>query len=360
VVTVFAVFLLLVALELLLNQPRKAGPLIISGVLSLALASPFLLEMRPPPDQPSQMVSAIVLRQFQPLTDLYLALGVRSLWVWNLSYLAILPINYFMELGIFFLAGILWLRRPHRSPHDIRDHLMGGLLAVTLFLTCFFRFGVSFSNDFGSRGMIPAQFVLLLWAAELGAEYWRGEPSPLRVSRPLVRVGALLIFLGLASNVVGLLLSRGWVAFAEAGKAPLEMFSRYPNQGERLARLRSVYDWIRRNARSDSVVQENPSLGQTYMQSQYSERKTAIYFPIDILPPQNVDREYRQSFERLRPLFEGNTSGSQLRDSCAHLGINYLVVQDSDPAWLAPKSYVWTQKPVIESNRVRVFECLKR
>ena len=361
-VIVFAVFLLLVALELLLNHPRKAVPLIVSGIMGLALASPFLLEMRPPSDQPNPMVSAIMLRQFQPVTDLYLALGVKSLWVWNLSYLATLPINYFLELGIFFVAGILWWldRRSRNSPPDIRDHLMGGLLAITLFLTCFFRFGVSFSNDFGSRGIIPAQFVLLLWAAELGERHWRREPSSLLISPRLLRLAIALIALGLASNVFGLVLLRGRVAFAEAGKAPLEMFSRYPNQGERLLQLRSAYDWIRQNTPTDSVVQENPILGQTFMQSQYSERKTAVYFPIDILPEENINREYRQVFELLRPLFEGNASETQLRNSCAHLGIDYVVVQDSDPAWSARSSYVWTQKPVRESNRVRVFQCLNR
>jgi hypothetical protein len=358
-VIVFGTFLLLVALELLLNHPRQAIPLLAAGLIGLALASPFLLEMRPSPDQPNPMVSAIMLRQFQPLTDLYLALGVKSLWAWNLSYLALLPINYFLELGVFFLAGILWLldRRSRNSPPDIRDHLTGGLLAITLLLTCFFRFGVSFSNDFGGRGILPAQFVLLLWAAELGQRYWKADSSILQDCASTRRLAIALIVLGVASNVLGLVLLRGRVAFAEAGKAPLEMFSRYANEGERMAQLRSAYDWIRRNTAPDAVVQENPTLGQTFMQSQYSERSTAIYFPIDVLGEEKVDREYRVSFDLLAPLFETNASVHQMRTACAHLGIDYIIVQDNDPDWAAKNSYVWNDSPVAAFDRVRVFHC---
>src|SRR5205823_5651216 len=118
-----------------------------------------------------------------------------------------------------------------------------------------------------------AQFVLLLWSAELGERYWRRKQTPSRISPRLFRFAIGLIAIGLASNVLGFVLLRGRVAFAQAGKAPLEMFSRYANEGERLSQLRSAYDWIRKNTRSDTVVQENPSLGQTFMQSQYSERK---------------------------------------------------------------------------------------
>jgi hypothetical protein len=205
--------------------------------------------------------------------------------------------------------------------------------------------------------MLPAQFLLLLWAAEFAERHWEFKSMLLPNQRTFVRAAILLAILGVSSNILGLILLRGRVLFAEMGKAPIESFSRYQDEGERLNELRSAYEWIRSNTGPDVVVQENPVLGQTFMQAQYSERKTAIYYPVDPLPEESLDREYRPAFELIRPLFEGNASARQMAASCDGLGIRYLVVQDSDPVWSAKGSYVWTESPAFASPRVRVIRC---
>src|SRR5438309_12096557 len=94
----------------------------------------------------------------------------RNLWGKRL-YLArflLLPMNYFLELGFFFVAGIAYLYNLVKRRAPSRAELALVLLAaVSIFLCTFFRSGVITNNDLGWRGFLPAQFALLLWAGDL-------------------------------------------------------------------------------------------------------------------------------------------------------------------------------------------------
>jgi hypothetical protein len=83
-----------------------------------------------------------------------------------------LPLNYLLEFGLFFLiARYKW--RQHRAsgePLSRGDLASAIMLTISILVCTFMRSSVIGCNDLGWRGMLIAEFVLLLlWAADLFA-----------------------------------------------------------------------------------------------------------------------------------------------------------------------------------------------
>jgi preprotein translocase subunit Sss1 len=356
---VFAVFLLLVLIELLLNSPKQAVALGGSGLLALVLSAPLIQELRGNSWQSSATVFSIALRQFQPINEAFSSLGITSPLEWNLAYLLSLPLNFFLELGLFFVIGVWWakerLRLESRQEERLRGHLTAGLAAVSLILSSIVWMGTNFTNDFGMRGVLPAQFVLLLAGIEFyGTE---GAETTARPSRRLAQFVLVLAALGIATNVVDLVLLRTQFWFAESGKSRFSESHRFDNAGERFADLRTGYSWIRAHTARDAVVQEYPDISQTFAEGQYSERGTAVYGSFSSYMNGSDIQEYRKAYGDVLAVFSRKQPAAEMAEVCKRLGINYLAVQDIDPAWSDNASYVWTKTPAFAARRVRIFEC---
>jgi hypothetical protein len=56
------------------------------------------------------------------------------------------------------------------------------------------------------------------------------------------------------------------------------------------------------------------------------------------------------------PLFRGGTV-EQARTVCRQFGIQYLVVNGSDPAWNDRQGWFWALTPVVEDPDFRALEC---
>src|SRR5205085_1358213 len=89
-------------------------------------------------------------------------------WVMPVGSVLLLPLNYFMELGFFFLIGLFQWRRMLASRNFFgHRELCGFMMAATSVILCtFLRSGVIAINDLGTRGFLVAQFVLLIWGTE--------------------------------------------------------------------------------------------------------------------------------------------------------------------------------------------------
>jgi hypothetical protein len=48
---------------------------------------------------------------------------------------------------------------------------------------------------------------------------------------------------------------------------------------------------------------------------------------------------------------------NNLRSLCRRWSIDVLVAQKGDPAWRDPKSWVWTQQPIVANGYIRAFRC---
>ena len=100
--------------------------------------------------------------------------------------LAALPLNYFLELGFFGVASIVFLIGLRKS-RPLRPGVIAGitLAAVSVLVCTFLRSGTLEGNDLGWRGFLPAQFVMLLWAAALMVQRGeRAEASQLVAAQP--------------------------------------------------------------------------------------------------------------------------------------------------------------------------------
>src|ERR1051326_7962059 len=72
-------------------------------------------------------------------------------------------------MGFFFIVGVVqfkrfWRRRAHLTDSELCGVVM---LLTTVVMCSFVRSSVISSNDFGWRGFMFAQFILLIWGAEL-------------------------------------------------------------------------------------------------------------------------------------------------------------------------------------------------
>src|SRR5262249_50288627 len=88
-------------------------------------------------------------------------------WKRNIILLALLPANYFLE--IVFFAAVAWRRfRALRTrPLERWELALWVMLVSSVLLTTFVRSSVIQNNDLPWRGMLLAQFVLLLWGIDV-------------------------------------------------------------------------------------------------------------------------------------------------------------------------------------------------
>lgn len=360
VTLIFAIFLFIVVIELFLNSPRHVPPVLFSGVLAFILALPFLMDALVPATPNPPAVFHFAIRPFGPIVLLCEKLGVSSR-VWNLSNLAALPINFLMELGVFAVGGIWWLlERKHRAPeYRYRDDLVIGLAAVSLIIPSFVWSGMEISNDLGFRGVLPAQFVLIFCTAEFLSRYWKAgnqKVSGLRLSR----LAVIFLAIGIGSNILEIFILRGAIGTTSANTILRGDTMRVDTSAERLAQLRDAYAWIRNHTAQNAVVQENPVTTQMIPQGEYSQRRAAVYGSNPSYMIGENHAEYLAVLDQVKTIFTSESTVQTITPICRRLGIEYLVMQEGDPAWSSPRSYASQLKPLYSTPLVRIFPCGKQ
>jgi hypothetical protein len=361
VTIVFACFLLVVTVELLLNSSRHAWILIGSGLLSLLLISPFVFELNRHQRRGSSPLTSpfeITVRPFEPVDSVLRTLDVNSSLAWNLAHLLALPVNYLMELGFFFVVGIVWLYDYKRNgTRDIfRAHVQIGLLATSMVLVTFVAFGTASANDFGYRGILPAQFVLLLWAAEV---INRHEPmfSSWRFSGgPVAKIVLVTAVLGISTTLLGFVMMRGTIGRTGAGLDRYYATLRGPQPSERLYDLREAYLWIKKNTPEGSVVEENPMTVES-LSAHYGERRAAVYSWFDKGQTIESDGKSTLLFDNAMKLFTTGATIEEMKVACRNGKIDYIVSKNNDEAWFDRNSYIWKEKPIHSLRSVKVFRC---
>jgi hypothetical protein len=342
VTLVFAVFLSVWTLwNACHRQWSRALAWVVSGVVTAALALPFLLELAGKPGSQGSFLTGEV-RHFTPAMQWIFHLGVRGTLARNLGNLVSLPLNYFLELGFFFVAGWVFLRRKPTTPAESAARLM--LLSSVIFCSLV-RSNVILMNDLGARGMLIGQFILLLWGAA-----WLAAPTR---KTWLVKT---TIAVGLISSVFELVILRAYPVLADndivAGFTAIDPDD---DLGLRVFSAREVYQTLNRILPASAVVQHNPSNGQDLMAGLYADHQfalgdvdTAATFTGDSVGPEAV-------LARLKRLFEGQENDAQT--ICRQLGIDVLVVKDVDPAWDDPESWVWHTKELARADKAIAVAC---
>jgi hypothetical protein len=375
---VFAVFLLVWMVILFLRRHRsQAVSICVSGFAALVVASPYLLELvgRGPgspmragaPGGPATLLQFAV-KPFRPFNWIFeLGVGRQSL-----ADLLLLPLNYSLELGFFLIVGIIQCVTLWSSKSRISENQLCGftMAAVSLAICTFVRSSVIANNDLGWRGVMIAQFVLLIWGAELlsANEKWRtsgtprearGEPHGLFDRWRGLIVASLL--LGTAGTAYELVKIRFFAVVSDLGAAGTpNWLSPDRRLGARTYALRQLYEGLKRRTPADAIFQHNPNTNvEDFFHGMYADRQLAaeglscsVVFGGDASLCPTMMNE-------IRPMFENPTGfdSNRIDQECEGFSINVLIVKDIDPVWRDHESWVWKRKPLLANEYARAFHC---
>ncbi|HMD70069.1 MAG TPA: hypothetical protein VKF41_01930 [Bryobacteraceae bacterium] len=351
VAMVFALFLgLWLAVCLARGKWRETEALAISGAAAVALAGPFLAGLRDSFSHgPAPHLFVFHVRPFVPVELLLRYYGLARPWQLQAGDFLCLPLNYFVELGVFFVAGwMVWTRFREQKRAATSAELAGFLMLATSVLICTFgRSSIIPNNDLAWRGFLPAQFVLLLCAADV---------LPERASRS--RLVRLTLVLGLAGVIYDLAILRFYPVLSDAGKVPrIAWLADDRLLGLRTAATRQAYEWLRARTPETAVIQQNPEpYYQDTFYGAYGHRQTAVLGAGCTSVFGGDPRECAPLMPVASGLFAGGGT-PVLNSACRSLPIDFVVARDTDAAWRDRASWVWSGHPVFRNDFVRLFAC---
>jgi len=370
VTLVFATFLAVWACVAFLRHRRGiAGLICVSGLAAFVLSIPWFLELFARQGSVSAAAAGaptlplkFEVRHFF-LVDVALGL-TNGGWRQNLTNLVILPLNYFLELGFFLLAGIIQCKRMWRDRHNLsEDQLCAFTMAATSIVMCtFVRSTVIAINDFGVRGFLVAQFVLLIWAAEMLAGGLLGRNTSswgITGRRRLMIIATLVV--GVAGSLYEIEKIRFYPLQSDLALGHLERWlSPDRNVGARTFALRQLYEELKRRTPADAIFQHNPDAEpQDNFHSMYADRQLAaetsscaVVFGGDAGLCQSRIGEIESLFQN-----PGAFDSAGIDKACRQLSIDVLVVKDTDKVWQDRQSWVWHRTPMVANNYGRAFDC---
>jgi hypothetical protein len=357
---VFAVFLAAWTVVTVVKKwHRESVALITAGTACVALVFPYLLSLTGPAAGPVSGGSPL---QFTVRTFSLAALvpswhGMSETWRLILVNLPLLPLNYLLEFGFFFaVGGIQWRRYRQSGLPLTRQQLACATMAVSSTMICtFMRSSVIGCNDLGWRGFLVAQFVLLLWAADLLAGGLRFD----FISGSERRLLTGFLMLGAIGTIYDLTLTRIYPMLADRGTVPpLDWMSPDRQFGKRTYAARAAYEWAEWSTAESAAVQFNPKVVfQETTAMLYADRRS-------VAADQSCNTTFGGEAKQCAPIvaqlngfYSGGDSGTA--SICENLPIDVVVAKDTDAVWRDRKSWVWREAPAFGSNYFRMFNCRK-
>jgi len=348
---VFASFLMVWTVVTVWKKWRwETAALVSAGFGCIALILPYLKDLQGPASggAPLQFtVRAFSLADMIPVWH-----GLTPGWRLILVNGPLIPLNYLMELGFFFLAGLVTLRKFRKRGGSLsREELACAVMAAVSILICtFLRSSVIGCNDLGWRGFLIAEFVLLLWAVDVLAD------AKLPISER--RLLTVCIVLGVSGTIYDLAITRFYPVLADSGvMPPLDWMSPDRQFGKRTYASRYAYRWARAQVSPTAAIQFNPKVVfQDTPAMLYSDRRFVA-----------SDMGCNASFggdpalcapvaSRLRNFYAAG-GDSATKDICQSIPVQLLIAKDTDPVWADDNSWVWTETPIFANRFIRLFGC---
>jgi hypothetical protein len=260
--------------------------------------------------------------------------------------LVFLPLNYGMELGVYFLGAFLYWRFCRGTPYALR----GGRAWWPLLLTCalavtFVRSAVSW-NDLGWRGFLPLQLALLLalilvWdrlaEGRLGAGW-----------RPVL---VILASIGLATTVCDLISMRLY---------PIVEDFYGPNAGQASTAFSRREAYRHLNVLDPShrlYVQHNPDREVDYESGLFGDRRVPVEDTIYGSQYSIDPKTFQSTFKRIAAVFENCDAGSEEYAAAvaADYQIRFWLFQSSDAVWQNHHCWIWSRPTVFGDRHVIVI-----
>ncbi len=372
---VFAVFLAIWLVVTILKKNRRETFIIcMAGFVTIAAATPYLLELvggRSGQTSGGGPFVQLTVRWFSISSVLLMLLWPDAPgWAEHAANGLFLPLNYYLELGFFFKVAIIqWKRMRSGSDFFHQKELCGFVMAATSVLICtFLRSGVIGANDLGWRGFMVAQFILLLWAAEMWDEGLLATSSP-RCQTVIFgndRRGLLiaLLVLGVAGSIYEVCMFRFFPLISDhLVMRPWNFLAPDQRLGERTYALRQVYEGLKKKLPEHAIVQHNPkAVPGDMFYGLYADRQAVaetsecgVVFGGDPALCPGVVSLLDDLFEK-----PGAVEPARVDAICGELSIDALVAKDTDKVWADKNSWVWKKQPILENQRARAFLCGRR
>ena len=308
-----------------------------SGIVALIAISPFLAGLvgGNVSSSNSGFPVALAVRIFGPIAP-YLQ-NYPSI-VSNIIYLLFLPINYLLELGFFFIAGLLWIQQNGKPGWQNNPYYVAEitLLIVVLLIGSFVRSTVIGSNDLGWRVWLFGQFVLLVWAVDVIMRIYpalrlqRGSTMTFTNQKNWGSLRILLI-LGLITTILDVSLLRIWPMLVDTGLAGFPNgFSMDEQLGKRTFAAREAYEFIDKTTPVDIHLQQNPTDLLNRPIGLYADRPIAISGHTAYGISQ---KDFSIRSRSVEQIFGAETSWQEIDSSCVENYIDIIVVTDEDPLW---------------------------
>jgi len=364
---VFAAALALLAVLLAARGARsEATWLALAGAIAGVVSLPYLMNLS---GGPGTAVAAggggggtnagplfeLAVRPFTIPDRIVQAMWPNMPWLVPVANLVLLPLNYFLELGLFLVAGLAVARRLRRAERLHAAELCGVTIGLTSLLICtFVRSSVISNNDLGWRGLLAAQFILLIWAAELWDEgFFTAHARPALI--------ATLLLCGTVGTVYEVAMVRFYTMISDRFDGPRDLW--FPSDhhiGERTYAMRGLYAGLGQTLGPTAVLQHNPNqpLGDVF-HGLYADRQNevetpgcGVIFGGDAVECGRIMPRIAELFDRTRPV-----DWIGVESACRDLSIDALIVKNTDDIWFDRDSWVWQQQPVLENRYARAFVC---
>jgi hypothetical protein len=344
------------------NSIKNLWSLFLPGIVAAVVILPFALDLFSGGGEGSASAGrplAFDVRWFWPVTQLVINLPN---WERTLIHLLLLPLNYFLELGFFLLAGIYWYSHCGKEQLAKNPFAKGEiiLLLTSTILPTFFRSTLIANNDFGWRGWLPAQFILVVWGTDIISYMWSKQPI-VRISffrkpaskKSVTTLISGLLLLGILTTLQDVFLLRAWPILVDTGL--LHRSSPDTYRGEKVYEARTVYKLIDDLTPADTMIQSNPGFNVDRPAGLYGTRNSVIaYHTLYGVAPE----VYKPLVNEIRNIFSTSNSNWQSLDAaCRHYSINVLIIKDSDDLWQSRIALKAEREPLFMGKYYSAFYC---
>ncbi|WP_447983294.1 hypothetical protein [Nitrospira sp. Nam74] len=361
----FAVFWVAwVMLSLIKGWHMEARSGIWVAVLAFCLSIPYLLDL-----QRANFIHvspiAVSVRHFMPIYDVMRRHEIDSLLLQAIDLLA-LPVNYFIEFGVFALAGVFyWKWRVRLKDPLHRNEIAFLTLAISaIAIATFLRSNIA-NNDLGWRSAMFTQFTLLIWAAPVVQSVFDSHTDnvaipQVRLSGKRVTLLLVILLLGTAPVLYDVVMMKLYPMSGDLQLPGYRMHGFLDEQdlGRRYYDFRQAYQWIDNELPQSAVLQHNPNVYIDLPSGLYGYRQVVaaddVYGTLFGVPP----GMYHPVMNAVAPVFSsGSTDVKAASEICRRFGITALVVKDTDPIWKHPESWVFKESPSYANYSSKVFHC---
>jgi hypothetical protein len=234
-------------------------------------------------------------------------------------------------------------------------------------VVCTFLESAIINNDLGWRGFMFAQFVLLIWAADvvilLFPKFFVRRGIQPGFTIPLLprtaRAITVLLVIGGLTTAYDLAILRLFAPLGDQQIIPtLHDLSPDHQLGKRTYAARQAYAFIRDKTPWTAIIQHNPTVVNDRYSGLYGMRQAVVtdHTLYGVGVPEDL---YAVMSAAIAALFVPDARGQYADPGqvCRAYSIDILVVKDTDPVWDDPRGWLAQVAPLYANDFFQIMPC---